>query len=743
MGDFHGSSPLFPVVQVDRSVAIAFSNITYSVPDPMMMDPSLVHDSGGTQQHGNNHGIGRRRQNGNRRGILAGTSGTCYKGQLMAILGPSGAGKTTLLRALSGRMVRVPSAKLSGNVTLGACARDGVAFVEQDPRFFSCLTVEETVRFYASFRQLSRKMARAAASRAIEQVGLQRVRNSLVGGDSGGHLYAGISGGERRRLAIACEVAGMMTTIDDDDDTNRCVLLADEPTTGLDAAQADRIVAELHRLCQKGVFAAIICTLHQPRTRTFRRVQRCLFLTQNGRVAYEGSTSVKPIARHFERIGYPLPSNTNPAEFVIDLIDADANSFDDDDLHDDVQGSNGDDDTIRKGAARVKLLEACWEQRPKGPSSPGSSPMKQTREFDADREAQTTCSTKSRGHAPLLRQFRVLLGRGFRQALRDRWVTSVRAMASVGLGTLLGAALGGDGLKGGRAVQGRAALLMQLGVNAGFIAITRAITNMPKERSIVTREVLRRRNVGMTGSSGYYHPIPYFLAKLAAEMPVDAALSAIMAAVASPIAGLRPGMPRARLVRGVALQSVSASTLGLLIGAISPSAETAMAVGPCAMVASILISDMSGTFAKCPPVLIPLSMFSCIRHGYEGSLASEFVGASLDELGASAPPTSSAGAPRLPWQVKMDALMSAQQAPGGLFAIFFGRRRDDGPSTFGDAALEMLSIEPKNAYERAIRRQVRLIVIQILATAAVLTRTGGGATPEEMISVVSEPFLSD
>ena len=52
-------------------------------------------------------------------------------------------------------------------------------------------------------------------------------------------------------------------------------------------------------------------------------------------------------------------------------------------------------------------------------------------------------------------------------------------------------------------------------------------------------------------------------------------------------------------------------------------------------------------------------------------------------------------------------------------------------------------IEPKNAYERAIRRQVRLIVIQILATAAVLTRTGGGATPEEMISVVSEPFLSD
>ena len=129
-------------------------------------------------------------------------------------------------------------------------------------------------------------------------------------------------------------------------------------------------------------------------------------------------------------------------------------------------------------------------------------------------------------------------------------------------------------------MQGRAALLMQLGVNAGFVAICRAITNMPKERSIVTREVLRPRG---GGSSGYYHPVPFLVAKLAAELRSVASWLPLQSRACAEV---RRGD---RLVAGVALHSVSASSLGLMIGAASPSAESAMAVGPCAMVASILI----------------------------------------------------------------------------------------------------------------------------------------------------------
>ena len=236
------------------------------------------------------------------------------------------------------------------------------------------------------------------------------------------------------------------------------------------------------------------------------------------------------------------------------------------------------------------------------------------------------------------------------------------------------------------------------------------------------------------------HPVPFLVAKFTAELPIDAALSGIMAAVASPIAGLRGGAPRRRLVAGVALHSVSASSLGLLIGAASPSAESAMAVGPCAMVASILISDMSGTFAKCPPALVPLSLYSCMRHGYEGALASEFSGATIEELGAAAPAVANPGAPRLPWQAKMDSMMS--QGGGGVAAGGFGGMVSNWlrggsarapPRAFGDIALDMLAVEPVGAYERAQRRQLRLITLHVFACAAVLARSGAGAKPEVML----------
>lgn len=61
----------------------------------------------------------------------------------------------------------------------------------------------------------------------IGHLGLGRCAHTKVGGDSGGVMVAGISGGERRRLSIACEI------ITD----NTAVIMADEPTTGLDSFQ--------------------------------------------------------------------------------------------------------------------------------------------------------------------------------------------------------------------------------------------------------------------------------------------------------------------------------------------------------------------------------------------------------------------------------------------------------------------------------------------------------------------------
>ncbi|EOD33624.1 hypothetical protein EMIHUDRAFT_253067 [Emiliania huxleyi CCMP1516] len=126
--------------------------------------------------------------------LIDGASGTARRGRVLAIIGPSGAGKSTLLQALAGRLDRSSKLRLSG--TLAPPPSRPGAFVYQEDAFFSRLTVAETLRFAAALR--------AAQSTSVADVlaamGLAEVASSAVGGGK----VRGISGGERKRLAIGC-----------------------------------------------------------------------------------------------------------------------------------------------------------------------------------------------------------------------------------------------------------------------------------------------------------------------------------------------------------------------------------------------------------------------------------------------------------------------------------------------------------------------------------------------------------
>ena len=86
---------------------------------------------------------------------------------------------------------------------------------------------------------------------------------------------------------------------------------------------------------------------------------------------------------------------------------------------------------------------------------------------------------------------------------------------------------------------------------------------------------------------------------------------------------VRPGL----MLYGVSpIADCSASSLGLSISALSPTAEVALAIGPCIMVLNIMLGDASGAFAEVPESLQPISKLSLIRHAFEGVLCSEFEG---------------------------------------------------------------------------------------------------------------------
>lgn len=166
-------------------------------------------------------------------------------GQLVAVTGPSGAGKTTLLWVLAA-LVRPEQ----GEVTIdGATRADrdetaaaGVVLIPQDNALATVLTAAENVLVPLLAAQVAPEEAFERTAWALEIVGL---------GDAGDQLVEELSGGQQQRVAVARGLAQQGS-----------VVLADEPTSELDAVNRGRIVALLRAEAERG--AAVVLATHDP-----------------------------------------------------------------------------------------------------------------------------------------------------------------------------------------------------------------------------------------------------------------------------------------------------------------------------------------------------------------------------------------------------------------------------------------------------------------------------------------------
>ncbi|CAF1545668.1 unnamed protein product [Rotaria magnacalcarata] len=100
------------------------------------------------------------------------------------------------------------------------------------------------------------------------------------------------------------------------------IFFLDEPTTGLDAATARKVMKCLSNLAKQG--RTIIFSIHQPRYSIFKLFDTITLLSE-GEMLYHGSA--KNVLDYFSQQGYSCEPHDNPADFVIDvLIDAKENS---------------------------------------------------------------------------------------------------------------------------------------------------------------------------------------------------------------------------------------------------------------------------------------------------------------------------------------------------------------------------------------------------------------------------------
>ena len=252
------------------------------------------------------------RATGQRLPILSSSYGHVRAGEVLALMGPSGCGKTTLLNVLAHRRAATKSTVagdvlVNGKKTTTQDIRQFSSYVEQEDALIGSLTVRETVDFAAQL-SLSHKISKAERRRRVNNLlssfGLQQQANTIVGTP----IRKGISGGQKRRLGTASQLL-----------TAPKILFLDEPTSGLDSAASYEVMSFIKEIA-KANNIIVIASIHQPSSSTFVLFDQ-LMLLSGGKQCYFGR--VVGLEQYFASISRPIPLHTNPAEYLLDIVNTD------------------------------------------------------------------------------------------------------------------------------------------------------------------------------------------------------------------------------------------------------------------------------------------------------------------------------------------------------------------------------------------------------------------------------------
>lgn len=170
------------------------------------------------------------------------------EGEFVYIIGQVGTGKTSLLRTMDGELrPKGENAEVLGRNLLSLkrrhvpALRRELGIVFQDFKLLADRTIEDNLQFaLRATGWKNKKERRERIDEVMEQVGLA---------DKLAKFPHELSGGEQQRVAIARAILNRPKLI-----------LADEPTGNLDAANAEKIMQILYKIKEDG--AAIVMVTH-------------------------------------------------------------------------------------------------------------------------------------------------------------------------------------------------------------------------------------------------------------------------------------------------------------------------------------------------------------------------------------------------------------------------------------------------------------------------------------------------
>ena len=220
-------------------------------------------------------------------------------GEYVGVLGPSGAGKSTLLNALSGFQPATGGQVLLNGTSLYDSYdmyRNAIGYVPQDDIIHRELTVERSLAYTAQLRlppDTSPAQIEQQVTSVIETLGLSHVRTSPV---------LNLSGGQRKRVSIGCELL-----------TKPSLIFLDEPTSGLDPSTEEKLMRYFRRMAEQG--QSVVLTTHILYNLDLLDM---VVLLARGRLVYFGPTAT--VCQYFSTPEHPV---TRPIE-IFDLLEPDS-----------------------------------------------------------------------------------------------------------------------------------------------------------------------------------------------------------------------------------------------------------------------------------------------------------------------------------------------------------------------------------------------------------------------------------
>lgn len=196
--------------------------------------------------------------------------------KINALVGPSGSGKSTMIELINGLIlptkgiVHIGKRRLRNNIRIINANRlrfeIGVVFQNPEEQFF-CKTVKKEIEFGMKYFGYKVDKVEERIESALKMVGLD---NSFLNRDP-----FKLSGGEKRRVAIASVLA-----------FNPEVIILDEPTNGLDITSKEMLI-KLIKLLKSKYKKTIIIVSHDVDT-LYKFVDNVIILS-NGKILAEGN----------------------------------------------------------------------------------------------------------------------------------------------------------------------------------------------------------------------------------------------------------------------------------------------------------------------------------------------------------------------------------------------------------------------------------------------------------------------